>query len=205
MITLKQAIAQYIIKKLSQKGVAFCQYFRDKWCFFSLEHFQEKYNIQINVLFYRGLCDAIRQGFNNCIIFNKVPQPLFPDIIAFFMKRIKGCSHIYAILLKRRKEKKWKCIFDLNDKSWETYCSIGFNCTIDVGLRWFQFKVWQRILYTNDLLFKMNFPRKECTFCNKQIETVIHLLCDCTHVKPIWDRLEHWIYTGTGNKLTFSF
>ena len=100
---------------------------------------------------------------------------------------------------------KWKCIFDLNDKSWETYCSIGFNCTIDVGLRWFQFKVLQRILYTNDLLFKMNLvPRKECTFCNKQIETVIHLICDCTHIKHIWDRLEHWINTRTGNKLTFS-
>ena len=40
--------------------------------------------------------------------------------------------------------------------------------------------------------------------CNEQIKSVIHLLCDCTHVKHIWNRLEHWIYTGTGNKLTFS-
>ena len=57
------------------------------------------------------------------------------------------------------------------------------------------------------ILFKMNLvPRKECrpTFCNEQIKTAKHLLCDCTHVKHMWVRLEHWIYTGTGNKLTFS-
>ena len=40
-----------------------------------------------------------------------------------------------------------------------------------MGLRWFQFKVLQRILYTNDLLFKMNLvTRKECTFSNKHSE-----------------------------------
>ena len=47
-------------------------------------------------------------------------------------------------------------------------------------------------------------PRKECTFCNEQSETVIHLLCECTHVKHIWDRLEHLIYTGTRNRIVFS-
>ena len=47
-------------------------------------------------------------------------------------------------------------------------------------------------------------PRKECTFCNEQIETVINLLCDCTHVKPIWDMLENWISTGTRNVIKFS-
>ena len=76
---------------------------------------------------------------------------------------------------------------------------------MDVGLRWFQFKVLQRILYTNDILFKMNsVPKKEVTFCNEQIETVIHLLCDCTYVKPIWDKLENWISTGTRNVIKFS-
>ena len=55
------------------------------------------------------------------------------------------------------------------------------------------------------MLFKINIvPRKECTFCNEQIETVPHLLCECIHVKPIWDKLEQWIYSGTGNKLNFS-
>ena len=197
-------------KTLCKKGVRFVNdILESNGNFLSLEDLQEKYNIQINFLFYRGLCDAIREGYK-CTSFNRVQQPLFPDTMALVMKRIKGCAHIYAILLRKRKVEsksflKWKCIFDLNDKNWETYCSIAFNCTMDVGLRWFQFKVLQRILYTNDLLFKMNLvPRKECAFCNEQSETVIHLLCDCTHVKHIWDRLEHWIYTGTGNRIIFS-
>ena len=57
--------------KLCQKGVRFVNDILETNgdFFFSLKHFQEKYNIQINFLFYRGLCDAIRQGFNNCTIF----------------------------------------------------------------------------------------------------------------------------------------
>ena len=35
--------------------------------------------------------------------FNRVPQPLLPDTMALVMKRITGCSHIYANLLKRRR------------------------------------------------------------------------------------------------------
>ena len=197
-------------KTLCKKGVRFVNdILESNGNFLSLEDLREKYNIQINFLFYRGLCDAIREGYK-CTTFNRVQQPLFPDTIALVMKYIKGCAHIYAILLRKRKVEsksflKWKCIFDLNDKKWETYCSIAFNCTMDVGLRWFQFKVLQRILYTNDLLFRMNLvPKKECAFCNEQSETVMHLLCDCIHVKHIWDRFEQWIYIGTGNRIIFS-
>ena len=93
---------------------------------------------------------------------NKIPQPLIPDALSFVIKQQKGCSHIYSVILKRRKTEnksflKWKCIFDLNDKRWESYCSLGFQCTIDVALHWFQYKVVQRILFTNDLLLKQMY------------------------------------------------
>ena len=66
--------------KLCKKGVRFVNDILETNgdFFFSLEHFQEKCNIQIIFLFYRGLHDANREWFNNCTIFNKVPQPLSP-------------------------------------------------------------------------------------------------------------------------------
>ena len=51
---------------------------------------------------------------------------------------------------------KWKLHFDIDEKSWQSYCSITFNSTIDVDLRWFQYRILNRILFTNDLLFKLN-------------------------------------------------
>ena len=68
----------------------------------------------------------------------------------------------------------------MNGKQWESYCSIGFSCTTDVSLCWFQLKIMQRILYTNKLLFIINVAQqKKCTFCNIHCETVTHLLCEC--------------------------
>ena len=177
--------------------------------FLSLRDLHNIHILQTNFFFYHTLCVAIKKAFKYCT-FNKIPQPLIPDAISFVIKRIKGCPHIYAAISNRRKTEcksflKWKCIFDLNDKSRESNCSLGFQCTIDVGLRWFQCQVVHRILFTNDLLFKLNLvPIKKCTFCNDQIETVVHLYCECRHVNNMWDRLEDWILTETGERLKFS-
>ena len=43
------------------------------------------------------------KGLTIVLFFNMVPQPLFPDTMTFVMKCIKGCLHIYATFLKRRK------------------------------------------------------------------------------------------------------
>ena len=99
---------------------------------------------------------------------------------------------------------RWKQSFDLDEKNWRIYCSVAFNCTIDVDLRWFQFKIVHKILYTNDLLFRLKLvDSKECSFCKSHPETVLHLFCECYCSKIIWSKLEEWIFRKTGNRLKF--
>ena len=103
---------------------------------------------------------------------DKMEQP-----ISLKCKFSKGCSYIYSLFQTcqvNKKEckrlRKWKLHFNIDEKSWQSYCSITFNSTID-DLRWFQYRILNRILFTNDLLFKLNLVEDDlCSFCYKHTE-----------------------------------
>ena len=70
---------------------------------------------------------------------------------------------------------------------WEEIHFRNFKCTIETKLRSFYFKVFHKAIAFNEFLFKIN--RKDsplCDFCNKFPETIVHVFCECEHVKPIW-------------------
>ena len=155
-----------------------------------------KYNVKANFLQYFGICEAIKFGYNFKNNIDKMEQPLRPDAISLICKFSKGCSHILFISKKGCKSlRKWKLLFNIDEKSWQTYCSITFNSTIDVDLRWFQYRILNRILFTNDLLFKLNLVEDDlCSFCHIHTETLIHFFCDCHFSKNIWSELEkNWL------------
>ena len=57
--------------------------------------------------------------------------------------------------------------------------------------REFQYKILNRILYTNEMLFrfkKVNSPL--CVFCENELETAEHLFFFCTKVGIFWDDLK---------------
>ena len=59
---------------------------------------------------------------------------------------------------------------------WEKIYLLPFKTTLHTKLREFQYKFLNRILYTNDMLFKFKkvaFPL--CYFCGKEPETLGHL------------------------------
>ena len=180
--------------------------------FLSFNSFMIKYNVKANFLQYFGICEAIKYGYNMKNNIDKMEQPLRPDAIALICKFSKGCSHIYSLFqtcLVNKKEckslQKWKLHFDIDEKSWQSYCSITFNSTIDVDLRWFQYIILNRILFTNDLLFKLNLVEEDlCSFCYKHTETLIHFFCDCPFSKKIWSELEKWILAKTGYGIAFT-
>ena len=61
---------------LSKKGIRFVNDILDTdGNFISLNDLHERYGIQINFLFYRGLRDVIREGFSKCTVLNKVQEP----------------------------------------------------------------------------------------------------------------------------------
>ena len=76
---------------------------------------------------------------------------------------------------------KWNYHLDINlsDDDWFNISHYNWKCTQEVKLRWFQFRLLNRILCTNTLLVKINrSDNPNCTFCNEVEESIIHLFWD---------------------------
>ena len=74
---------------------------------------------------------------------------------------------------------------------WEKIYLLPFKTTLDSKLREFQYKILNRILYTNKMLFKFKkVDSPLCDFCEKELETIEHLFFLCTKVCTFWDDLK---------------
>ena len=78
-------------------------------------------------------------------------------------------------------------IFKLN---WKKIVLILYKTTLYTKLREFQFKILNKILYTNDLLYKVGKIKSSlCDFCQSDFETTEHLLFHCHFVKRFWNEM----------------
>ena len=74
---------------------------------------------------------------------------------------------------------------------WEKIYLLPFKTTLDTKLREFQYKILNRILYTNKMLFKFKkIDSPLCDFCEKELETIEHLFFYCTKVCTFWGDLK---------------
>ena len=72
---------------------------------------------------------------------------------------------------------------------------IPHKVALEPYVRAFQYKVLDRILYTNEQLHKIGFiPHKDCTFCKSESETLTHLLYHCPFSIAFWRDFEvYWL------------
>ena len=95
----------------------------------------------------------------------------------------------YVILEPHVPEKKltfWKELSDPNPVNWDKIFIDNFKCSIST--RSFYFKLFHKAIALNNFLFKIkrkNSPN--CSFCDNEPETYLHLFIECQTVKPIWD------------------
>ena len=198
-------------KTWHDKGVCFVNDLLDNdGRFLSLNDFQMKYSIKTNFIQYYGICESIKEGFGRHRTLKKSEQPIRPDIVSLICKFDKGCSHIYSTLLgeirtAQKSLTKWRRSFDLDENSWREYCLVPFKCSSIIDLKWFQYKLLNRILYTNDILLKFKIVENgECSFCQSYPESIIHLFCECQSSLYLWSCLQRWILQKTGVNLRFT-
>ena len=158
------------------------------------------YRVTTNFLQYQGIINSINNYILNC---NINPQqckehiPLRPLHLEYLLKDKKGCRSIYDIIIKNDKIKpssvnKWQNYLDLNlELSWKFFFYLPpFKVTNDTTLRWFQYRINNRILGTNSFLHKIRISNSDrCSFCNIEAETIEHLFCDCEHTRNFWTDL----------------
>ena len=97
---------------------------------------------------------------------------------------------IYSALVKRvqipptAQSKFCSLIYNIsNILDWKNIYQLPGRVTLDTRTRAFQYKILNRILYTNSILYKMKLiPSPLCTFCGDHEETLEHLLVKCVYI-----------------------
>ena len=166
--------------------------------FFEYEEFIDIHNIITDCITYGGILHAIPQNWKiNILEIDDIAQVQMRNY-KFWPFRINKLEKpnriIYRILLNTHTERpekaelKWHQDLNINkDELSEFYILHKKVLSRDTLLRAFQYKISNRILATNRLLFKMNIsPYELCTFCFTESESIQHLFWQCNISKNIW-------------------
>ena len=152
----------------------------------------------IAVLDFYGLLSAIPREWKiklkDCNKLEDVSSPY----ITYLKKQIKFTKYFTNIQVEKllpnsiKSQQKWeeKLHKNFSKEIWKDINVRSAKLTDDTSIRTFQYKINNRILYTNDMLMKFKIKETElCTFCNETKETILHHLFECIHVKNIWIKL----------------
>ena len=139
------------------------------------------------------------------------------NLIDTFLKTNKPSRLAYKILVEKKQQKspidsqrKWTadCMLESdNSINWKVVYRTPFLCTKISKLIVFQFKLLHRRLATNTFLTKINIKDNEqCTFCQKEKETLIHLFWTCSETNLFWQDFKKWLTYRTefSNSLNLS-
>lgn len=89
---------------------------------------------------------------------------------------------------------KYNSLFDDQNLDWKQIYLIPHKVTLDIKTRMFQFKILNRIIYTNQLLNKMRLTDTSlCTFCGECEESLEHLFLHCKFTKDFWTHTINWL------------
>ena len=80
------------------------------------------------------------------------------------------------------------------DIDWKSVYSLSFRTTLESKLREFQFKILNRIVFTNEKLFRFGMADSpSCFFCQTEVESVGHLLFSCKLSSSSWKHVLSWL------------
>ena len=120
-----------------------------------------------------------------------------PDSLWWVQRTLtKYCTKLLIERLKPdtiSSKTKWdiKLNFVLDDEKWVKINNQTFQLSDDTLLRTFQYKINNRILYTNDKRYIFKLTDTElCSFYTETKDTLLHHLWECHFVKTLWKRLK---------------
>ena len=88
---------------------------------------------------------------------------------------------------------------------WKEIYSLALNVTLDTNLRAFQYKLRNRIVFTNDKRFKSKLvDSPSCTFCKTSEESLEHLLFFCSITEFFWKEVLSWLAILNNEIVDFS-
>ena len=118
--------------------------------------------------------------------------------ISMILKAKKGAAIIYQTLMNKtydsKGKKKWIHLLHFEDDDWLSYFAMLKRTTPDTKLRWLQYRIIHNILTTNRSAAKFIENQSDlCSFCNRESESIHHLLWQCEIVRSFWTQLSDLI------------
>ena len=110
-------------------------------------------------------------------------------------KQIKSGIKYASLQAMQKKDFKARAKFEaihgeISVEEWGKIHALPHSLKIDNFSKDIQYKILNRFLPTNKLLFKMNkIVTNVCTFCNLQVDTLEHALWDCLLIKGFWHEI----------------
>ena len=97
-------------------------------------------------------------------------------------------------LAKPVSQVRWEENLGVTPLLWESFYVIPLQCTREVRLREFQYKLIHRIIGVKDHLFKMRIVNENsCSFCKKNAETIEHLFVECDYSQDFWKQFTTYL------------
>ena len=106
------------------------------------------------------------------------------------------CKELYSVqILNLNCKPTFQYYFEIKfpdvEFDWKYIYTLSRKITTDPYSRYFQYKILNNVLYLNDKLFFFGKSEtKQCSFCNKYPESVVHLLFSCNVSKNLWLQLK---------------
>ena len=194
----------YIINEWFNKGIRnVLDLMDDDGYFNDFQTLQERFGIHGTFLNYLQLINRIPRAWKNIVNENRMKIASFKHnvpvncYVFYLLRNKKGCRDIYDIILPLNEiivPVKWQDeIGEIPNHEWEKI-NKNLHYIKEIKLRDFQFKINNRILVTNSFLFKIKKKdNNKCSYCNRETETISHLLYHCDKVAEFWGNLKIWL------------
>ena len=181
----------------------------------AVQELKDKYGLPINAFDYyrvRALVKRFIKKYEDGVHFDLCRPCLLAHVKVFFHSgkcSRKFYSHQIDSTYKDTplSTTLWNRNFDsdLSKQEWDIVYKACFKAVSDNSVRWFQYKILNNILGTNDRLSKMKLSSDSlCRLCKQQTETVKHLMSECSKSSELWSNIAAWIKNRMGIILQFS-
>ena len=108
-----------------------------------------------------------------------------------------SCRQFYSLLISTRAKhpngfKTLSADLELSNSLQEVF-SIPYTTARESYVWSFQYKILNKIMFTNTKLFKIGFIESDkCSFCKIYKEDLYHLFYDCSYARSFWDTFNIW-------------
>ena len=171
----------------------------------TLESMRERFHFNPNILDYYRMKKLLKTFVNNHR--KELPlscsRPFIPLHLQVLHKGLKGCQLFYKIFRSEHLKMpnctlKWSEIlrFGYTDpkRVWGFIFKACFKSVVDNQIVWFQYKIINNILNTNQYLHRIKLRSDNiCSLCQVSPEDILHMFVQCSEVRVLWNNIENWI------------